>query len=515
MQLASDAGHDDDWSSPDKAGSSDAVPVDNTPGRLWLAANNPEIAQPPGKGMAARAAIADFLVKRQSAVLEVLAEFTDQRTLAAALLAVANELQHLFQCDRVALGLINDDSIEVVAISQQAVIEARTDEVRLLREAMQEACDQETMIDYSGTNESYLIVESHHALTLGLENSHVCTIPLCDKEKVIGALLLQRRAEKSWSQLTLELLSQIATLTAPLVVLRRDAERGVLSTMRIRTHGRLASLIAPKHLIAKGSAVIISLFVAFAGFLPVTHNIKASAEIVPTERRVISAPTNGFINSVFVNAGDHVRSGDILIRLDTRELELEQAGQENEVRSARAELRAAMASYDRKELSIAQAQLDQIEAELALTRQRIVRTSMTAPIDGVIVSGDLSQSLGMSVERGKVLLEMAPADGYEVHLLVNEVDMPYVREGQTGRLSLEADPSSELVVEVSAIHPIAQASGGANRFLVETALKQRAAGLRPGQTGIVKVGAGEASLLWVLTHRFLEWSRQRLWEWTG
>lgn len=515
MQLASDADHDGNWSSPDEAGSDHVVSTPNTSGKLWLAAHNPDIGQSPAKAVPARAAVAEFLVKRQSAVLEVLAEFTDQRTLSAALLAVANELQHRFQCDRVAIGLINNHIIEVAAISQQAVVVARTDEVRLLREAMQEACDQEAIIDNSGTDQSYQTIEAHHALTLGLERSHVCTIPLCNNEMVIGAMLLQRRSEQPWSKLTIELLTQIATLTAPLAVLRRDAERGVLDMVCMRTRRRLASFTRPRHLIAKGSAVLLSLLVAIAGLVPVTHYVKASAEIVPTERRVISAPTSGYIDSVFVNAGDHVRKGDNLIRLDTRELELVQAGQENEVRSARSELRAAMASYDRKELAIAQAKLDQIEAELALTRQRILRTVMTAPIDGVIVSGDLSQSLGVSVERGKVLLEMAPADGYEVQLLVHEVDMHYVRPGQSGRLSLESDPGSALAVEVSAIHPIARASGGENRFLVETTLSQQAAGLRPGQTGIVKLEAGEASLLWVWTHRFLEWSRQLMWEWTG
>ena len=98
-------------------------------------------------------------------MLEVLAEFTDQRTLPTALLAFANELQHRFQCDRVAYSLMTHGHIKVAAISQQAVIETRTDEVRLLREAMQEACDQETTIDYSVTSKSLLIVEAHHAST--------------------------------------------------------------------------------------------------------------------------------------------------------------------------------------------------------------------------------------------------------------------------------------------------------------------------------------------------------------
>ena len=513
MAQASNPNLEDSRVNPQSDELGEAVPTSRTSTKLWLAANSPKTEDIATHSAAA--GISDFLVKRQAIVLEVLADFTDQTTLSAALLTLANELHHRFHCDRVAIGLINNDQIDVSAISQQAVIEARTDEVRLLRDAMQEACEQQTTINYPGTDESLLLVESHQALTLGQENGQVCTILLCDKETIIGALLLQRRAELPWSRMVLELFTQIATLTAPLIALRRDAERGVVGTLRIRTRKRLANFIEPRHLLAKGAALIAALLITFAYFLPVAHLVKASAEIVPTERRIIAAPINGFVSAVFVNAGDIVRAGDILLRLDTRELELKQAGQENEILSARAELRAAMASYDRAKTAVAQAQLDQLDAELALTKQQVLRTAMTAPVDGVIVSGDLTQSLGVSVERGKALLEMAPANGYEVHLLVNEVDVPYVQPGQMGRLSLSADPGNERIVEVSSIHPIARASGGINRFLVETTLDQEIADLRPGQTGIVKLAVGEASLLWVWTHRFLEWSRQRLWEWVG
>ena len=505
----------DNWPSPNPDEPGEAVPRDGASTKLWLAANSPKTEKSAVNAATAAAGITDFLIKRQAIVLEVLADFTDQTTLSGALLTLTNELHHRFQCDRVAIGLINNDRLDVAAISQQAVIDARTNEIRMLSAAMQEACEQETPINYPEKNKSLLLVESHQALTVDQENGQVCTILLCDQEAIIGALLLQRRAELPWSRMTLELFTQIATLTAPLIALRRDAERGLVETLRIRTRKRLASFIEPKHLLAKGASLIAALIIAFAYFLPVAHHVKASAEIVPTERRVISAPINGFVSAVFVNAGDIVSTGDILLRLDTRELELKQAGQENQILSARADLRAAMASYDRSKTAVAQAQLDQLEAELALTKQQISRTTMTAPVDGVIVSGDLTQSLGVSVERGKALLEMAPTTGYEVHLLVNEVDVPYVHAGQIGQLSLSADPGDERPVEVSSIHPIARASGGVNRFLVETTLDQEIADLRPGQTGIVKLVVGEASLLWVLTHRFLEWSRQRLWEWIG
>ena len=61
---------------------------------------------------------------------------------------------------------------------------------------------------------------------------------------------------------------------------------------------------------------------------------------------------------------------------------------------------------------------------------------MTAPFDGIIVSGDLSQSLGSPVERGQVLFEVAPLDGYRIVLRVDERDIPYVALGQRGELAV-------------------------------------------------------------------------------
>ena len=48
---------------------------------------------------------------------------------------------------------------------------------------------------------------------------------------------------------------------------------------------------------------------------------------------------------------------------------------------------------------------------------------MRAPFDGVLVSGDLSHSVGAPVERGEVLFELAPLDDYLVVLEVPEAEV--------------------------------------------------------------------------------------------
>ena len=71
-------------------------------------------------------------------------------------------------------------------------------------------------------------------------------------------------------------------------------------------------------------------------------------------------------------------------------------------------LREAKASREFAQLRILEAQLGQTEAQLALVSENLKRTRITAPYRGVVITGDLSQSLGAPVERGEVLFEIAP-----------------------------------------------------------------------------------------------------------
>lgn len=172
-----------------------------------------------------------------------------------------------------------------------------------------------------------------------------------------------------------------------------------------------------------------------------------------------------------------------------------------------------MASHDRKEMAIVQAQLDKTRSELELINSQIRRSKIVAPADGMIVNGDFSQLLGAPVERGKILLEMAPASNYEIQLLVNEADIAYIEAGQTGSLTLKSSPFEPIPFSLSAVHPIATVGEGRTRFRVQANPGSSIDGLRPGQTGIAKVEAGSAKLLWTWTHRMTAWIRLKLWSW--
>ena len=455
----------------------------------------------------------DLLIQRQALALQVIAGTLDQSSFDTALAALVGELQHRIRCDRVAVGLLQSGNIKTVAISQQATIDALSGEVRLLNDAMQEACDQDRIILHPDKEQGLSVTHAHRSLTAGRNNTQVCTIPMCHREQFIGAILFELESESPWSKLTVNLMAEVTDIVAPLIALRQKAERSVTSLAKQRVEERLELLLKPEHLGAKCASLAVLLFLIVGMTFQMTHHVKTSAEIIPVEQRLITAPQRGYISAVAVKPGDQISLGQQLLKLDTRNLELERIKQQNDLQSTRTELRSAMAAHDRKAMAIAKAKLAQTQAQLDLVDIQLNRSLLLAPFDGTVVSGDLTQSIGAPVERGETLFEIAPRDGHRITLLVRESDIGLVRIGQQGDLSIKSNPGETIRFRIHEIHPMAQATDGANNFRVDAEIEDVSFTLRPGQTGIGKIVVGESSILHVLTRDFTQWLRLRLWAW--
>jgi multidrug efflux pump subunit AcrA (membrane-fusion protein) len=152
-------------------------------------------------------------------------------------------------------------------------------------------------------------------------------------------------------------------------------------------------------------------------------------------------------------------------------------------------------------------------AQVALLDEQLSRAAITAPFDGIVTSGDFSQSLGTPVERGQVLFEVAPLQGYRVIVQVDERDIGWVAVGQGGELALPSVPGTVFPLTVTRITPISTAKEGRNYFRVEAELKETSERLRPGMEGVGKISAGRARLIWIWTHEVFEWVRLKLWAW--
>jgi multidrug efflux pump subunit AcrA (membrane-fusion protein) len=155
----------------------------------------------------------------------------------------------------------------------------------------------------------------------------------------------------------------------------------------------------------------------------------------------------------------------------------------------------------------------QAEAQIALLDEQIARAKIVAPFDGLVVNGDLSQSLGAPVEAGQVLFEIAPLDSYRVKVQVEERSIGQVQVGQQGELILTSMPNERHSFTVNVITPVAQAEEGANFFIVEGTLDGAAERLRPGMEGFGKIQIEERKLIWIWTHELIDWARMKAWTW--
>jgi len=208
-----------------------------------------------------------------------------------------------------------------------------------------------------------------------------------------------------------------------------------------------------------------------------------------------------------------VHQGDLMASLDDVELQLEQNKHNGQLQKLRREYRDALSSGDMVKIRVLSAQLDQEKAELTLIQQQLLKTNLTAPFDGVIIEGDLSQMLGSPVDRGNTLFKIAPLKDYRIILKVNERLISYISPNQTGTLVLPSMPDHQFPLTIQKITAVAKAENGENIFRVEASLDNTQDLLRPGMEGIAKVNAGQKRLLWIWSHGLIDWLRLTFWSW--
>jgi multidrug resistance efflux pump len=214
---------------------------------------------------------------------------------------------------------------------------------------------------------------------------------------------------------------------------------------------------------------------------------------------------------VNVRPGDVVRSGQILAELAQQDLQVERAKRQSELAQHENVYRAALARADRSQFVINQAKAGEAEAQLKLLDNQIQRARIRAPFDGIVIKGDLVQSLGSPLQRGEVLLTLAPDERFRLIIEVDERDIALIQAGLRGKLSLAATPGELLDFVVARVLPVAAAGDGRNFFEVEATLDATGRTLRPGLRGVAKVAVGARNAAWIASHRVVDWLRLTLW----
>jgi multidrug efflux pump subunit AcrA (membrane-fusion protein) len=427
----------------------------------------------------------------------------------------ATVLAQQLGCERVSMGLQQQLTVQLHAISGMARFDARTDLVRRIEAAMDEVIISGKTITYSSSSpDDDGSVAAHAQLSRHEADNYICSVPLYNSSSVIGAMTFECRQSNAFSPAQVALCEQIAHLLGAVLVLKQRESQALLSKIKDDLiDAPLRRLMGPQGLRWKLAASALVLLLLF-GLLPGTFRVTAPAILEGTVQRALVAPFDSYIKVEHARAGSAVNKGDVLAELDPRDLQLERQKWHSQYQEYSKQYDKALAQLDHAEARIAKTQAAQAAAQLALLDEQLARTRLLAPFEGVIIAGDLSQALGTPVERGQVLFEVAPLDDYRVILNVDEQDITYLTVGQSGEMTLSALPGKQfpfVVEKIASIYLIE----GSSAFRVEARITdaELKEALRPGLNGIGKVVIGDRSRLWIWSRRVIAWTRIQLWKW--
>jgi RND family efflux transporter MFP subunit len=447
-------------------------------------------------------------------VLELIATSLQHERFQAAATAVVTELATTFGCERVGIGFMKGLHIQLRALSHSAAFAKKTNLVRAIEGAMDEAADQLATVVFPARKDGpFQVTRAHAELLQQHGTGAVCTIPLTAGPKVLGALVLELPTGAEFDARTVELCEHAALLVGPMLDVKRQEDRWLITKAVDSGATHIGHLIGPRHIALKLWALLIAAVVTFFAVAEGDYVITADANLEGSVQRAVTAAMQGYIVEARVRAGDVVRKGDVLAMLDDRDLRLERQKLISQSAQQVSERRQAVAEGNRAKALILDAQAGQVRAQMALVDEQVGRTRLIAPFDGVVVKGDLSQSLGAAVERGNALFELAPLDSYRVIMKVDERDIGAVQVGQTGRLALTSMPNEAISVVIQKITPVSVVDQGRNFFRVEASATGDIAKLRPGMEGVGKIDIDQRKLLWIWTHKLTHWLRMWVWSW--
>lgn len=447
-------------------------------------------------------------------VLDLLATVVEQEKFIEAGTSFVTHLAARLSCERVTLGFSDGNHIHVKAMSYSARFGTRANLTRAIEAAMEETSWQETRIVFPADSPaSWQSPRHHQELARHHGAGAICSVPLGREGQIYGVLTFERLADNPFSSSTVDLCETVASLAGPILELKFREDLPLAKRAKEALRKQIAILIGPGHMAPKMASIAVTLAIVLSSVVTAQYRVPAKTLIEAQTQRVAVAPFNGYIASARVRAGDLVRTGEVLATLDNRDLKLEQLKWSSQKEQYTKQYNLAMAQHNAAQTKITAAQVAQADAELALIEDQLGRTDVRAPIDGLVVTGDLSQSIGAPTERGQVLFEVAPLDAYRIILQVDERDAAEMVVGQRGKIMLPAFPTTPFNFTVEKITPVSAARDGRNYFRVEANMAKAPAQLRPGMEGIGKIDIAQRRLIWLWTHHAVDWLRLLIWSW--
>ena len=221
---------------------------------------------------------------------------------------------------------------------------------------------------------------------------------------------------------------------------------------------------------------------------PLIDEISAVGSLRSNESVVIQPEITGRVSEIAFSEGETVTRGALLIRLDDS---VDRA----ELQQAQAQLALTKANFDRasdlfkrgnasaRARDEALAQLRVAEANAALAQAMLEKTAITAPFDGIL--GLRHVSPGDYVKPGDKVVNLESIDPVKVDFRIPEIHAAVLKTGQEILVMLDALPGKTFKGVVYAIDPLIDPNGRA--VILRATVENTEQTLRPGMFARVRL----------------------------
>ncbi len=372
--------------------------------------------------------------------------------------AVANEGKRLIGCDRLSVCLKLGGRPLIEAVSGQEVVEQRANLIRELTRLCKAVMRSGEDLVYTGNTETFA-PDLRDALEMYVDESGAKSViivllhkPETDtsKEKTVYGCLVSEQIGDELASTDAHARSEVVARHASTALWNAREHDKIFLLPVLKAIGSPVRFFKGRTL-AKIGAVLLAVVgvVAALAFVPWKLTIEGRGSLQTTDRSNTYAPeVGGVVNEIFVEHGQKVKKGDILLKLESKELDKNRTeavkdrdaaiAQEGYLRRQDAAHSSGRSGRPEDEFQIkgqlreAEIKRDGAKEQIRILDSQIKSLTVLAPIDGIVTTWDVRKNLqGRPMEQGAELISIAATEGdWDLEVDVPDDDMGPILDAQ-------------------------------------------------------------------------------------
>jgi len=199
-------------------------------------------------------------------------------------------------------------------------------------------------------------------------------------------------------------------------------------------------------------------------YIETTGTLKADEEVM------VSSEVDGIVKNIKVEEGYAVGRGTLLAEINQVDYVLDEKRADAALKQAQANLANAKAEFQRKEslfkeelitrqqfddistrVALAEADLSRTKASLDTSRERLSRTKIYSPLQGMVKEKRISA--GDYVRTGSPLFQLIKVDLLKLNFTVSEKDIVNLKKGQEVIFTVDSFPDKKFKGKVNLLYP--------------------------------------------------------------